>query len=1011
MLSIGGRYAGKKRKKPARRSPKPQPPEGAKSNPSKRHRDRLNQELTKLTNLLPFPEDVRARLDKLSILRLIVGYLKVKSYFAAILKDSIADCSGDPPMNPGRSEHTSPQVNAELFSEGDLLLQALNGFLMAVTEDGYVLYVSPTVQDYLGFHQSDVIYQSVFELIHKEDRAMFQSQFLWPPDAAPISREGEQDNHPLPGENCLSLSGTPTDSLQHQPLEDPSYLERSFVCRFRCLLDNSSGFLELNFHGHLKLLPGQNNTSEDGILMSPQLTLFAIATPRQPLTILELQNKTFIFQTKHKLDFTPIACDSRGKVVLGYTDSELCRKGSGYQFIHAADMMHCAENHVRMMRTGESGLTVFRLLTKQAGWLWVQSNARLVFRGGQPDCIVARQRALTNAEGEDHLRKRALQLPFTFTTGEAILYDSSPLSPLTSLPARKRIRARKGTPTGQGPVHPGSLLGAMMRQDESMYLSCMVPTTQGSPLERQGSNGRHEDEEEKEKEEDHSFLSLIETLLEKDTEEQPDLCSTLQHLGVTDLKQCLWEESLLRADSGPAGSQNFHPLPSSQGGGSHREKEVLFHDSGNVALPPPASTTVPQTLKPQPSLGSGQLTREVTPPQNMGTVPSCLHTHTQHFFTTGPTFQSPPQWQPQHTQAAPLNFGICHKPTIFDFSPLPEASSPRQPAQVFQPNHTSLLPLGENVVPGHLDQPDPGFLDFCKEPMLWTASHSGQCQGPFISSDPTSWGTHPSESIWDSPIQGQPVMVPVEVEARQAQPDPFHHLKSTMANSCPPWAGPASDIPPELCCGLPPSVQGALGTPKDTLGSQEHPPHSLVVSQLSGSPACPSQELLHRPLAMQDSYSMDCPCPAAKQQQWLQTQEAYGPVREGFPSVQHLGGCSRDAVPPALQPSPFLSSKSSSPGIGSSQCKSPAEPTRRSKDRPVILAPGAVVKSQVQSSPVLPPCHPDPACPSTSTQGSHDLQLQVGVGKQDHGNLGVAGRGAPSAELLADLNMRRHQPS
>ncbi|XP_047702850.1 aryl hydrocarbon receptor-like isoform X2 [Prionailurus viverrinus] len=400
MLSIGGRYAGKKRKKPARRSPKPQPPEGAKSNPSKRHRDRLNQELTKLTNLLPFPEDVRARLDKLSILRLIVGYLKVKSYFAAILKDSIADCSGDPPMNPGRSEHTSPQVNAELFSEGDLLLQALNGFLMAVTEDGYVLYVSPTVQDYLGFHQSDVIYQSVFELIHKEDRAMFQSQFLWPPDAAPISREGEQDNHPLPGENCLSLSGTPTDSLQHQPLEDPSYLERSFVCRFRCLLDNSSGFLELNFHGHLKLLPGQNNRSEDGILMSPQLTLFAIATPRQPLTILELQNKTFLFQTKHKLDFTPIACDSRGKVVLGYTDSELCRKGSGYQFIHAADMMHCAENHVRMMRTGESGLTVFRLLTKQAGWLWVQSNARLVFRGGQPDCIVARQRALTERAEE-----------------------------------------------------------------------------------------------------------------------------------------------------------------------------------------------------------------------------------------------------------------------------------------------------------------------------------------------------------------------------------------------------------------------------------------------------------------------------------------------------------------------------------------------------------------------------------------------------------------------------------
>lgn len=91
-----------------------------------------------------------------------------------------------------------------------------------------------------GHLQSDVVHQSVYELVHSEDREELQRQLTW--------------NSQLPPDSGLGLM----DALRP---DNAMILERSFTVRFRCLLDNTSGFLVIIVFSSGFLRTSQSNAA------------------------------------------------------------------------------------------------------------------------------------------------------------------------------------------------------------------------------------------------------------------------------------------------------------------------------------------------------------------------------------------------------------------------------------------------------------------------------------------------------------------------------------------------------------------------------------------------------------------------------------------------------------------------------------------------------------------------------------------------------------------------------
>ncbi|KAK6637048.1 putative secreted beta-glucosidase sim1 [Polyplax serrata] len=347
-----------------------------------------------------------------------------------------------PPLN-------NPRESA-LKELGSNLLQNLDGFIFVVAPDGKIMYISETASVHLGLAQVELTGNSIYEYIHPHDHDEMISVLTMhqpPPQITHLGQEFE--------------------------------MERAFFLRMKCVLAKrnagltTGGYKVIHCSGYLKVksLP-MDTTSYEGCYQNAGLV--AVGHSLTPSAITEIKLHTNMFMFRASLDLRLIFLDARVSNLTGYEPQDLIEK-TLYHYIHGCDVLHMRISHHILLYKGQVTTKYFRFLTKDGGWVWMQSCATIVHntRSSRPHCIVSVNYVLSDLEAKDLVINLA-QLP---RNDVAAAPDHSTAPATSALANKSRVAAapQQPRPVRQQPEDDYS--------DSSGGLSCYEYPTWYSSIE------------------------------------------------------------------------------------------------------------------------------------------------------------------------------------------------------------------------------------------------------------------------------------------------------------------------------------------------------------------------------------------------------------------------------------------------------------------------------------------------------------------------------------------------
>uniref|UniRef100_W5LQM4 Circadian locomoter output cycles protein kaput n=1 Tax=Astyanax mexicanus TaxID=7994 RepID=W5LQM4_ASTMX len=336
----------------------------------KRRRDQFNVLIKELGTMLP---GNTRKMDKSTILQKSIDYLRKHKEIAAQSESSEI-----------RQDWKPPFLSNEEFTQ--LMLEALDGFFLAILTDGNVIYVSESVTSLLGHLPSDLVDQNLLNFLPIGEHAEVYKALSSHPDCENISPDFLKTKNQL--EFCCHMLRGSMD-----PKEPPVYEYVKFIGNFKALTN----------------VPRTTRNGLEGVLQrslrpafDDQVCFVATVRLAKPQFIKEMctvEDPNEEFTSRHSLEWKFLLLDHRAPPIIGYLPFEVLGT-SGYDYYHVDDLESLAKCHEQLMQFGKGKSCYYRFLTKGQQWIWLQTHYYITYHqwNSRPEFIVCTHTVVSYAE-------------------------------------------------------------------------------------------------------------------------------------------------------------------------------------------------------------------------------------------------------------------------------------------------------------------------------------------------------------------------------------------------------------------------------------------------------------------------------------------------------------------------------------------------------------------------------------------------------------------------------------